>query len=109
MKTYSFNEAGKLLIKGWSFSSPDNDPPHRHYSLAVCTTTRHKANTKNMAEIKLVSNRHGDRGRAWWLTGSCDGFAGPRSRAINSTRTTSPAVFAKWKAAIESGNVEIVD
>ena len=99
MKTYQFTQEGRLRISRWSFSLPDNDPPHRHNVLASHTLP-------NGDTVKVCDNiRH----NVWWLTGSGDGFAGAGcSRAINSVCTRSRPVFEAWKRAIESKNVEIL-
>jgi hypothetical protein len=100
MKTWKLTDSGRLVINRWSFGERDNDPPHRHSTLATHTFP-------NGDHVNLKCNRR-CKGQAYWLTGSGEGFAGASSRVINSVRTRKPEVIEAWRKAIESGNVEII-
>lgn len=98
MKTFKISADGSLKISRWSFGSPDNDPPHRNYTLAECKLP-------NGDTVKLKTNHPRS---AFWLTGSGDGFAGNGcSRVINSVCSRNPKIVEAWRAAIAAGKVEI--
>lgn len=55
---------------------------------------------------ELIYNRHS---QTWFLCASGPGFAGPRSKSINTLSTKSQAIADQWRKALEGERVSIVD
>lgn len=96
---------GRLILLPWSFTKSDSD-----YSNSPSSTDWR---TEIVAE-KIINStrlvlRAGRYTKAWYLSGSGHGFAGASSKHINPICTRSLKIFEAWKAAIETGNVEILE